>query len=184
MQGKLQILSSILKLDKPFRPPHIVDVTGLDRQLVRYHLDKFREQGYIEKIDKYYVIKDREGLLNSLIESTDKLETALPKAGGFFKSVTGFNHKAETIIAAKSLKLPMYESARDAVVRDIDDSIKILKQMRKYMYNATKTDNSAKRFFKDFDPEQVWKTLVEGHDATVDLPDFEKAYWQALRGAE
>lgn len=187
MNGKLQVLSAILKVaDKPFRPPHIVDMTGLDRQLVRYHIDRFVEANLIEKIDKFYVVKDKEGLLNSLIESSERLETALPKPGGFFGKVETINNRAEYLVAAKSLNLPMHNEAKDAFLSDIDATMRILKQLRKYITNSTKTVGSAQKFLYQMGgtkPEHIeglWKLLCMGVVNVVDLPEFEEAYKEAM----
>jgi hypothetical protein len=191
MQGKLQVLTALIKLsDRPFRPPHVVDLTGLDRQLVRYHIDKFRSQGLLEKIEKTYVVKDREGLLNSLVEANDRVETALPKPAGLFTTLQGVNAEAETLIAAKTLGLPMVSEARESLIKDIDASINVLKQLKKYLNNATKTTGSAQKFFNGkggTDPEYVeklWKQLWNRSTFTVDIAEFERVYEQAMKVEE
>lgn len=185
--GKLQIISSILKLDKQFRATHIVDVTGLDRNLVRYHLMSFVEKGYLEKFDKYYVIKSKEGLLDSMVETSEKLETALPQPGGFLINLSGINLMAETTVAARILELPMAEAHRELLIKKCDDTVRVMKQLRKYLTNATKTEGSARKFFSKTiqEPEQieaVWKWFVGASqdELAVDLDEFEKAYKEAM----
>jgi DNA polymerase II large subunit len=189
MQGKLQVLSSILKLERPFRVSHIVDMTGLDRNLVRYHVMQFVEKDYLEKIDRTYVVKDKEGLLNSLVDSADKLETTLPTfKNTFLEEETKLLNRAQFMVACKSLDLPMHEAAKRGMLDQIDATIKDLKQLRKYLTNSTKTVGSAQKFMKSmggYDPEWMdaaWHILVTqaGGDISVDYPEFEKAYKRAL----
>lgn len=182
-------IGTILKLDRPFRPPHIVSMTGLDRQLVRYHLNKLCETGYLEKIDKSYIIRDREGLLTTLLEESENIETAKPEPSGFFNKETTdkFNAQAEMIIASRTLDLPMSLDARQGMVDRIDASISHLKKLRKYLTNATKTTGSAQKFFKgmgdrDVVEEAIWKLLVgyAGDSVVVDLPEFRDKFKDAM----
>lgn len=190
LNGKVLVIGSVLKLERPFKAATITQMTSLSRQLVWQHLIDLTELGYLEKIDKTYVVKDKEGLLSSLLEAADSVESGLPKPGGIFTKevISTTNVKLETIVAARSLNLPMAASARSGYLQKIDDSITVLKQMRKYLTTSQKTVGSAQKFFKKQGGEKpevvewVWKTFAElsGGDITVDLPEFESALREAL----
>lgn len=181
MNGKLQIIAAIINIDKPFRASHITQMTGLDRNLVRYHVVNFTSLNLLEKVDRTYILKNREGLLNLMIESAEKTETALPKPGGFFRTIDTLNLKAEAIVAARSLNLPMASDARDGYVKLIDDTIQVLKNLRKYVTNATKTEGSAQKFFKkNDDVEVLWEIFSSLTPFPCDLPEFEKAFNEAM----
>ena len=185
MSGKAQIIGAILKLDRPFKASTIVQMTGLSRQLVFNHMKRMVEEGHLEKIDKSYVTRNKEELLNSLVEQSERIETSLPQPGGFFTSVNGINRMAESAVAARILDLPMSGEYRDSMIQKCDDSIKVLKQLRKYLTNATKSEGSARKFFKKLDDEQlynVWKEFAgECHEEiAVDEDEFMKAYKEAM----
>jgi hypothetical protein len=183
MQGKIQVIGAILKLDRPFRPPHIIDLTGLDRQLVAYHIRMFRERDYLEKIDKSYVIKDREGLLTSMIDASEGVKTAKMEAKGLFnkQSVDGLNAKAESIIAGLALDLPMSQQAKDSMITKIDQSVRELKNLRKYLTNASKSKKSAARFIRDVMPDEaIWQVYVQLGASGTDLAEFKEVVSNTL----
>jgi hypothetical protein len=183
MQGKIQVIGAILKLDRPFKPPHITDMTGLDRQLVRYHIRAFTERDYLEKIDKSYVIKDKEGLLTSMVDASEKTETAKMVAAGIFnkQSVDKLNFQAESIIAGRTLELPMSQESKEVMLRNLDQSVRDLKNLRKYLTNATKTKGSAAKFFKDpMRAEEVWQIYVRFGVGDVDLAGFKEVVSNTL----
>jgi hypothetical protein len=176
-EGKLLVLGTILKLDRPFRPPHIGEMTGLDRQLIAYHLRTFTERGYLEKQGKEYIIRNKEALLNSLLESAEGVQTAKMKSRGFFSPETTakFNQQVESIVAGRTLDLPMSQAAKDGMLQKIDESIAELKNLRKYVTNSTKTVGSAIKFFKQEDDtiDYVWQVYIQfNHLRPLDLPEF------------
>lgn len=184
--GKLLILSAILKMDKPFRPPHIIDVTGLSRQLVHHHLLSLCESGGLEKIDKTYVIRDKEVLLNELIDSSDSEGVKRPEPGGFLTEITHFLTQMDIIIAGRTLDLPGSLDARKGMLEKIDESTKVLKQMRRYLTNSTRTVGSAQKYLKKqgvHDPETVngwWQIFAHYGKDMVDIHEFEAALKEAM----
>lgn len=191
MNGKITVISNILKLDRPFRIPHITDMTGFDRNLVRYHIQELTKQGYLEKIDKTYILKDREGLLSSLLEATEKTETAQMKPRGFLEQAArGYNAIAESIIAGKQLEIEGVDYVKVGFVRQIDITIEELKNLRKYVNNSQKTKGSAAKFFKrvfsEGEEEAFWKYWRQygGDLYNRDYPQFHDELKIAIEGAE
>lgn len=190
VNGKVLVLGSVLKVDRPFKAATITLMTGLSRQLVFNHLNNLTETGYLEKVDKHYIIRDREGLLSTLMDASDTVESGQPKPGGFFDKdfIATATTKIEFLVASRSLDLPMSLDARIGYLKQIDDSITVLKQMRKYLSSSTKTKGSARKFWKKQGGdtpegiEQVWRMLSShaGENATVDLIEFEEALKEAM----
>jgi hypothetical protein len=188
---KLQIIGSILKLNRPFRIPHIMQVTGIDRNLTRYHISALTQQGMLEKIDKSYVMRDREALLSSLLEESEKSHVAKMKSKGFVGDATVFkqNLYAETVIAGKVLGLPCMEDVKTAYLRKIDETINEFKNLRKYLTTASKTDGSAAKFFKKMDMDNrefVWQGMAYiGEDLfTPSWEEFKDAIAIGIEDAE
>lgn len=189
MNGKLQVLSTILKLDnKPFRISHITDITGLDRNLVRYHVVNCAERGLLERVNKTYVVRDREGILNSLIESTEKTETAKMEATGLFteKMALTWNAWAEAIIAGRTFDVSMSQEAKNNLLDKIDESVKQLKKLRKYLCNGTKTVGSAAKFFNasEGDIETAWKIYTNLGATGLDMAEFATELEEKMEEAE
>lgn len=189
--GKLQIISAILKLDRPFRPPHIIDMTGLDRNLVRYHLVQLTSDGFLEKIDKTYVVRDQEGLLRSMLHEVDAGETTKMKAKGFFSPDTAnkFNYQAEVIIAARALDIQGTDLVKTGLLHKIDESIAELKNLRKYLCNGSKTTRSAAKFWNGMNGEELevaWQSMVYngGELFTSTLEDFKREIKIAVEEAQ
>lgn len=190
MNGKITVISSILKIDRPFRIPHITDMTGFDRNLVRYHIQELTKQGYLEKIDKTYVLKDREGLFSSLLEATEKTETAKMKSRGFFvNSANTLSNIAESIVAGKQLDIYGVEYVKTGFIKTIDDSIAELKNLRKYVNNSQKTNSTAAKFFKrvisEGNDEEYWQMWGRygGDFFNRDFPAFHAELKLAIEGA-
>lgn len=190
INGKVLVIGAVLKLDRPFKAATITQMSGLSRQLVWQHLGDLTESGYLEKIEKTYVVRDKEGLLSTLLEAADTVESGLPKPGGFFPAdfTNGVNAKLETFVASRTLDLPMSLSAREGMLRRIDETVSILKQMRKYLTTSQKTTGSAQKFLKRMGADQpegvetLWKWLVEysGTDISMDLTEFSDALKEAM----
>lgn len=184
--GKLLILGAILKMDKPFRPPHIMEVTGLSRQLVHHHLIGLCESGGLEKIDKTYVIRDKEVLLNELIDSSDNEGVRRPEPGGFFANIDARLLHADCIIAGRTLDLPGSLDARRGMIEKLDETTKVIKQFRRYLTSSTRTVGSAQKFFKKQGvpaPESVeglWKIYTMYTTNLPELSEFESALKEAM----
>lgn len=188
--GKALVLGSVLKVDRPFKAATITLMTGLSRQLVFGHLTNLVETGYLEKIDKHYIIRDREGLLSTLIEAAESVESGMPKPAGFFdaNSTNVATVTCNMIISGRTLDLPMSHEAKLGYLQRIDDSVKYLKQLRKYLMTSQKTVGSAQKYLKKegFNSpegiEAVWKkySALAGEHATVDVHEFAEAFRIAL----
>jgi hypothetical protein len=185
--GKVLILGTILKLDKPFRPPEIIEATGLSRQLVHHHLTRLCETGGLEKIKLTYVVRDKEVLLEDLLNTTDEIGTKKPEPGGFFSAdrTKMWTTHAELIVAARTLDLGYSLAAREGMLKKIDDSIKVLKQLRKYLTHSTKTVGSAQKFFNKMgwsDPavvRRIWE-IFGFYYPDLELQDFEEDFIEAM----
>jgi hypothetical protein len=169
INGKAQVVSSILKLDRPFRPPHIVDMTGLDRQLVYYHLRTFCDSGMLLKTGKVYQIADKEALFDSLLNITESTETHLMKKTKLIE-VIGYNKVAETLVSLLVLD-PQDELAREvkqAYVAEIDKTIQEFKNLRKFIHNSQRGEKSAAKYLKDMfaSPREIYEAWVRDWDIT------------------
>lgn len=191
MNGKVQVISSILKLDRPFRPPAIIDMTGLDRQLVYYHLKTFCDEGWVQKVGKSYQILDKESLLTSLVEVAENTETALMN---YRETVIGkttvqiLNAMAESIVAARNFDEPLSLDAKVAFIRKIDNTVKELKRLRKFLNNSQRGKSWSVKFFKrsDNDLEEwydAWvKNLIDTPSVTIE--EFTKTLKIAMEEAD
>lgn len=143
---RLQIVSSILKIDRPFRAATVTDMLALDRQLIRYHLMQMVNEGLLEKTGRVYQMADKEKLFDSLVEIADKVSTNKMEAAGTLLSkhdVDGLNSLAESIVCARTFHNGMGLDAKDAMIKKLDKTMRELKQLRKFLNAGERSETSA-----------------------------------------
>jgi len=168
--GKTQVIGAILKSHGAFKLPIITEVTGLDRQLVFYHVNKLVEQGLLIRSNHSYLIHDRNGLLDALMESDQPSSLRLMHPEGVFSKVSAdkLNHLIQGIAFAKTLRLPESIEMSVRMNQVLDDSITELKALKRYLNNAQPGRKKALAFYISADSVKrnldIWDNMVEGYD--------------------
>ena len=142
-QTKAIMLSALLKQEKPFKASRIFQMTGLSRSLVRYHLDQFLSQGYLEKNGMYYAILERDKLINLVAtESDDDGRIKLAKDTKFLDAELVNNH-VRIVSALRHLKMPYSQEMKQVLIDEIDRTIRQLRIARTYLneksYGSSRT---------------------------------------------
>jgi hypothetical protein len=144
----LIIAEVLLQERKPFRMSAIVKGTGLRSSHVDYHLKRLVDTGSIEKQGPVYLIVNTEQLIDSLINSRVVEGPAPQYLNKFpFKSLEKLHLPA--IRLGRAIGLPESLEIRTALVEDIDNSIKALKEVRKRLTNDHLDSNSARKRLKE-----------------------------------
>lgn len=175
--GKAQILSELLKMNKAFRARHIVEQTGLSRQLVNHHLSSMVTDGSLEKDGVYYTVADRDSLINAVAtidegpnmkkaHSTDFISESHAKA---------INYITDLIVYARNSKAPFHRELKEFWVNQIDDTIRSYKNMRKYA-TAKSTTLGRARHNLPKDPEEAWTQFGEMLQGYTDKDTFIKEW--------
>lgn len=131
--AKTLILATTLSFHKPFKASHVFQLTELSRELVRYHLTKFTEQGFLEKNGLYYSIQNKDGLLNLLHSEPERASINRLRNTGFIQNAEKWNEWADMAAAARKLHLPYASEMADGIVDEIEKTIASLKDLRKYV---------------------------------------------------
>lgn len=152
---RMNVVSAVLKIDRPFRAATVVDMVGLERQLVWYHLNELVKEGLLEKTGRVYQINSREDLLDSLVELTNQTSVSkmTPSKTMFGFDADWWNSLAEFTVLGKGLHDELSLEMRNHLIRKIEDTINELKQLRKFVNAAQRSEESAARKLhgKDFD---------------------------------
>lgn len=178
MDGRSKVIMAILKLDKPFRPPHIGDITGLSPQLIRHHLLSLMDADIIEKENKTYFVKDKEGLFEELSNVTEKLEVSKMRAAGFIQRQGAdiFNTIADTILWSRALDIPDSREAKDAMLKQIDDTITEYKRLRRYLSTSQRSSNMAAKRMKKLRMDEVYDEWTQ---RLRYIPTLDRKEWVA-----
>lgn len=150
--GKAQVLGAIMKLDRPFNAAAITEMTGLDRQLVRYHLIRFTEQGTIEKIGKTYTILNKAALVDSFLESNTSSDIRKVQSKGFFNTETAnfLSELATGVVYLKVLRAPLAIDMAVHLNVLIDETIAELKAMKRFVNNSQPGIRAAAKFYQQY----------------------------------
>lgn len=172
--GKAMILNAVSKKTAGFKLAHIVNDTALERQLVHYHLKRFVDAGWLEKVGQFYFLRDLPAVIDELV-SVSKAEssTAKPESGTVFTpQVKKLAEVASQIRYTMVLGVPCAREFHDMFVNEIDASIAVLKQLKKYINNYQPSlTTSAKAMAKD---TSLYETMVEG---IKKAPSISKTEW-------
>lgn len=151
-EGKAIILGAVLKQEKPFKAAKVFALTELSRSLIRYHLDKFVEDGTLEKAGMYYSIVDRDALINSLADMSEGPTIQLVSSTLLLgKDADQLNNTIRAVAVFRILELPYYQEVKNNVIKEIDDTIKQLKNARKYINAKSMTQKRALNTLKELE---------------------------------
>lgn len=155
--GKAQILSELLKMNRAFRARHIVEQTGLSRQLVNHHLSSMVTDGSLEKDGVYYTVADRDSLINAVATIDDGPSMKKAHSTQFINEelVKALNTIARIIVSSRNTKAPFHREVKEFMVNEIDDTIRSYKNLRKYITAKTMTPKVAQTNLPK-DAEEAW----------------------------
>ena len=176
------VVGAILKMDRPFRAANIVDLTGLDRQLVSYHLRKLLDDGYIAKAGLVWTIENKAALFDSLTELTERVETTKMKTSKLMitsEAADSMNDIADTAINYKLLGFEEGRLIKAEMLERIDRTTAQLKNLRKWLNNTERNQKTAAKMLKgrDKDHDEILKSLVGfyGITPTMGFQEFDNA---------
>lgn len=174
--GKAMILNAVSKKTAGFKLAHIVNDTSLERQLVHYHLKKFVDAGWLEKVGQFYFLVDLPAIIDELVAvSKAETSTAKPESGTVIVPTSGLRvltEMASHIRYTMVLGVPCGREFHDVFVGDIDASIAVLKQLKKYINNYQPSlTTSAKAMSKD---TSLYESVV---DSFKQAPSVSRSEW-------
>lgn len=172
---KLLILGNVAKFERPFRLANITEMTGLERQLVHYHLTKLVEQGKLEKIGKTYSIINKDELIDSMLDGINNSDIRKIKPAGLLGKETTehLNKLCAAIVYAKALKLPMSIDMAVFMNRMVDETVLELKALKRYVNNSQPGVRTSAKYFQT--NTQLYEILVESGFE----PEMNKSAWLA-----
>lgn len=172
--GKALVLSAVAKQKMPFKASAIVDITGLERQLVHYHMTKFTERGWVEKVGTYYSVIDLEQIVDELVETTSTdTGVNMPGARGLISQATAkeFGDVVRAIVLAKTIGAPMSRDMSSDFNKTIDDSIAYFKALKRYLNNSRPSERTAAKYFAQ--NTMLYETMVERYKFEPVMPKSE-----------
>lgn len=180
-EGKLVIVGSVLRKTKPFRPTHIVQDTGMSRQLVEYHLKALCELGGISKQDKYYQIEDRDLLVNAMVDAglNSKRAASRLKETRLIdkKKAIAFNERLRIYTALRALGFEGARLIKEDLLSAIEDSEKALDAAKRYVNSHSLTVARAAEYLNEFNAADLWVNhlgeLIIQSDLELDRDSFE-----------
>lgn len=178
--GKLQVVTAVLKMKGPFKVAHVTELSGLDRQLSYYHVNKLLEQGLLIRTGHAYSVRNHDELLDYLVETNDAPGLKLMEPEGIFsqKSADNLNTIVQGIVSAKVLGLTDSIDMTVHMNKIIDESMAELKTLKRYLNNAQPIKKKASTFFikgGTLHNQEVWDSIVGDYDF---LPTITKEDWQ------
>lgn len=149
-----------------FTAADIYEETGLDRQLVYYHLTRLVDKGLLEKSGPKYIICDREQLLELLaygqanITKTEAEPTII-----YTKHNTDIlNQIIRVAHLARAAGIPGSKELKESVNRDINDTIMMLNTVKRIMNRKRKMNkrkaHKALKKYEDFTEDYIKFTTV------------------------
>lgn len=178
--GKTSVVAAILKQHKPFRVATITEITGMDRQLTYYHVNKLLEQGKLLREGQSYSVVDRDTLLDDLVDVVETPGMRKMEPAGLFSqdSVETLNALVQGMVYAKVLKLTDSINMAVHMNRIIDESVTELKVLKRYLNNAQPGKRLAIPYFvRDgvFRHLDLWDVMVGRYDFE---PSITKKDWE------
>lgn len=136
--GKMQILAWLMKYgDRTFRARNVVEGTGLSRQLVHNHLVKFVESGLLQKEENFYIVLDKETLVDAMVSSADSSRRdsnrSYPTVLFGEVSTRKMQQCSKEITQAVAMGLPDSKELKNAYLQDLDNTIRSLKAERAWV---------------------------------------------------
>lgn len=163
-EGKLTVLYYVAKQDKLFTAAEVCSITGLERQLVYYHLNKFVEQGLIEKAGTNYCVLDRDKLVETIAFGANPMREKKARNSRIFKNADTLNEVIESCILAKTLTLAGSRELKERLNEEINQTISSLKNAKRGLNTRQISQKKARRNFNL--PEYV--KFCEHFDIEVD----------------
>lgn len=158
--GKAAVLNAIAKQTVPFKPSKIVDLTGLDRRLVNYHLAKFTERGWLQHYGQVYEITSLDLIVDALTDvAVEPSKNKKPEARGLVSASTAnsLGEFAKRIGYLKRLRAPESVEMATHYNQVLDETIAYFKSVKRYLNNAQPSIRTAAKYafadkslFKDF----------------------------------
>lgn len=169
---KAQIISQVLRQERPFKAQKIHNNLGLGRQLVDYHLKKLLDSGALEKSGLYYSVLDKDALINALGELGENTRLRKPNPNAVMppSQFSELLQQYDMVVALRTIKHPVANDLRAMMVEKIDKQINELKVRRKYLMAATKSEHRANVILKDKDA--VWELLGPGIEQIMGRTEF------------
>lgn len=151
-EGTMVVLAFVAKQDKLFKAADVFAETGLDRQLVYYHLNRFVENGWIEKIDQSYAVLDRNALVEAIAFGNKESKVREAHNTLIFKNGDALNRSIQLAIEAKALDLSGSREFKQKINEVITDTIESLKQAKRGLNTKQIKPHKAKKNFvvKDY----------------------------------
>jgi hypothetical protein len=176
VEGKTMVIGHILKIgNRPFKAALVAESCELSRQLVRYHLESFVSNGWVEKRGRgqYYVL-NKEALIESLVDSAESTAMRLPKN----TLIMPFNDYAKIVRTVVYMKVLGINNAVDlniALTREFDDIIRGFKQLKRFLNNSQSdsTKVATKFLSNETSPEKIWAALVTALDIEIEMSQEE-----------
>lgn len=163
-EGKLAVLYYIAKQDKLFTAAEVCSITGLERQLVYYHLNRFTEQGLIEKAGTNYCVLDRNKLVEAIAFGNNPMKEKKAKNSRIFKNAETLNEVIEACLHARSLTLAGSRELKEILNMEIDQTISSLKNAKRGLNTRQIAPKKARKNFNL--PEYI--KFCEHFDVEVD----------------
>lgn len=157
MNGKVLVAQQILKCkNRAFKGAEIVMATGLSRQLVYKHLSNMHDEGLLSKVGTKYKVEDEEGIIDSLIANSDTDNRGLMDPNLKLIESQVYNDLAEVIVAMRALEVEPHKEFKEVYVEAIDDCVKELKRLRKFLNAGQRSPRSAARVLNRY---EEWTNL-------------------------
>lgn len=187
---KVVVIGEILRFDRPFRLSQLAALSGFSRQAVDYHLKKFEEKGYLERVGTNYTVANRNDLIDALTqESTSRNKPGLLNPRYTFKEPENTNMAVTHMRAFIALENYFEKSApkeaarwkeqmdalRQVLMEHTDESIRNYKNFKNYLTTRSKdmAPLGAKRHFKKQDLKKLTEFFNENNFANLTTEEVE-----------
>jgi hypothetical protein len=154
-EGNAKVIAAILNQGGIFAARHIVNATGLSRQLVYHHLNGLVKDGFLEKDGTKYGIVARQDLINFLAEIGESKTIGLLEKKA---DIDEINEYIELSIACRAIGLTGSQEFKARIVKELDEYIYQFQRAKRYL--NTKTISKKKATDKtEADLDKVWMLL-------------------------
>ncbi len=162
--GKAITIGAILKLNrKVFRASHIHQVTDLSRSLVTYHLNQMVEKGLLIKDGKYFIVHDRDGLIQTVTDTqANKIEMKKPSRPiRFLPNIERLGTTLDFIVAMREAKFNYAAYLTSATNADLDEAIKTLESAKRYLNRKQYGTRKVLQIFESATAHELWEGLAK-----------------------
>ena len=171
--AKAVILNAVLKQERPFKAARIYQMTDLSRSLIQYHLKQFVTEGALEKAGMFYAIRDRDTLLDIMVNSEGGPSLRLATQTPLLAPVAELNRTANELVGMRILNYPLALQMRKVVLEEIDRTIASLKDVRKYINEKSMVEHKAAKMVPNAnDVFEKYKDVI--------VPEMGETEWKSL----